>query len=182
MKDYQTDTVAKYYTLSRPIYDSCYREFYYHGMTEEEINAYLFDSDAISNPEYTALKERNNAIETEFLAGGSALPELYAEFAENNNKMAKLMGYDNYLEYAYENVYGRGYTYEDVAGFSDYVKNYIAPVFTGLYKKWSTLSGYTDEDLQRYNNQVTRPFFATLEGNTMVNDYMLRQESKALDF
>ncbi|MBQ2252099.1 MAG: hypothetical protein II329_03935, partial [Clostridia bacterium] len=120
MKDYQTAVVAKFYTLSRPFYDSCYREFYYYGMTEEEIKAFLFDSDTISNPEYTALKDRNNAIETEVLAlsnpmSGDELPILYAEFVDNNNKMAKLMGYDNYLEYAYENVYGRDYTYEDVA-------------------------------------------------------------------
>ena len=81
----------------------------YYGMTEEEIKVYLVESDAISNPKYTALDERNNAIEVEFLAlsapqQGDELPILYAEFAENNNKMAQLMGYDNYLEYAYKNV------------------------------------------------------------------------------
>ena len=108
MLDYYTAAVAKFYTLSRPFYNSCYREFYYQGMTDEEINAFLFDSDAVSNPEYTALKERNNAIEVEFLSLSAAeqkikLPELYAEYVANNNAMAKLMGYDNYLEYAYEN-------------------------------------------------------------------------------
>lgn len=176
MKDYQTAIVAKYYTLSRPIYDSCYREFYYLDMTEEEINAYLFDSDAISNPEYTALKDRNNAIETEFLAlsstSGDLIPTLYAEFAENNNKMAQLMGYDNYLEYAYENVYGRGYTHEDVKAFSDYVKIYISPVFTKVYNKWSNLAGYTEDDLTAYKKQMSHPFFQTLDSNTLVNDFI----------
>ena len=177
MMDYQTNVIAKFYTLSRPFYDSCYRDFYYYGMTEEEINAFLFDSDAISNPEYTALKERNNAIETEFLALSSSeqkakLPDLYAEFADNNNKMAALMGYDNYLEYAYENVYGRDYTYEDVAQLSDYVKTYISPVFADVYKTWSNLTGYTQDDLDKYYGQVQKPFFEVLEGNTLVNDYI----------
>jgi hypothetical protein len=177
MMDYQTAVVAKFYTLSRPFYDSCYRDFYYYGMTEEEINAFLFDSDAISNPEYTALKERNNAIEAEFLALSSSeqkakLPELYAEFADNNNKMANLMGYDNYLEYAYENVYGRDYTYEDVAQLSEYVKTYLSPVFASVYKTWSTLSGYTQDDLDKYYGQVQKPFFEVLDGNTLVNDYV----------
>ncbi len=177
MMDYQTNVIAKFYTLSRPFYDSCYRDFYYYGMTEEEINAFLFDSDAISNPEYTALKERNNAIEVEFLALSASdqakkLPELYAEFADNNNKMAALMGYDNYLEYAYENVYGRDYTYEDVAQLSEYVKTYISPVFAQVYKTWNTLSGYTQDDLDKYYGQVQTPFFTTLEGNTLVNDYI----------
>ena len=177
MMDYQTNVVAKFYTLSRPFYDSCYRDFYYYGMTEEEINAFLFDSDAISNPEYTALKERNNAIESEFLAMPSSeqkekLPELYEEFAENNNKMAQLMGYDNYLEYAYGNVYGRDYTYEDVAQLSEYVKTYLSPVFASVYDTWNKLSGYTQDDLDKYYGQVNRPFFEILESNTLVNDYI----------
>ena len=177
MMDYQTAVIAKFYTLSRPFYDSCYRDFYYYGMTEEEINAFLFDSDAISNPEYTALKERNNAIEAEFLALGTAdqkakLPELYAEFADNNNKMAALMGYENYLEYAYENVYGRDYTYTDVAQLSDYVKTYIAPVFTQVFTTWNNLAGYTEEDLEGYYSQASYPFFENLKGNTLVNDYI----------
>lgn len=177
MMDYQTAVIAKFYTLSRPFYDSCYRDFYYYGMTEEEINSFLFDSDAISNPEYTALKERNNAIETEFLALSSSeqnekLPALYEEFADNNNKMAQLMGYDNYLEYAYENVYGRDYTYEDVAELSGYIKTHIAPVFNDLYTTFRNLTGYTDEELAIYNSQCTKSFFSNLEGNTTLNDYI----------
>ncbi len=177
MMDYQTAVIAKFYTLSRPFYDSCYRDFYYYGMTEEEINAFLFDSDAISNPEYTALKERNNAIESEFLAlSGSEkrekLPTLYAEFVENNNKMAELMGYENYLEYAYENVYGRDYSYQDAANLSEYVKTYMSPVFNKIYKVYRNLTGYTDEEFERYQSHTSHPFFENLEGNTQVNDYI----------
>lgn len=178
MMDYYTAVIAKFYTLSRPFYDSCYRDFYYYGMTEEEINAFLFDSDAISNPEYTALKERNNAIEAEFLALSegeqkSAISALYAEFVENNNKMAEIMGYDNYLEYAYENVYGRDYTYEDVSILSDYVKTYLSPVFSSLYQQWSGLQSYaTAEEKEKYFIQFNRPFFENVEGNTLVNDYI----------
>lgn len=177
MMDYQTAVIAKFYTLSRPFYDSCYRDFYYYGMTEEEINAFLFDSDAISNPEYTALKERNNAIEAEFLALSSSeqkkqLPALYAEFAENNNKMAELMGYENYLEYAYENVYGRDYSYEDAANLSEYVKTYISPIFNTIYKKFRSLTGYTPEEKEEYLSQSSHSFFENLAGNTHVNDYI----------
>ena len=178
MMEYQTAVIAKFYTLSRPFYDSCYRDFYYYGMTEEEINAFLFDSDAISNPEYTALKDRNSAIEAEFLALSSSeqkkqLPALYAEFAENNNKMAELMGYDNYLEYAYENVYGRDYSYEDAAALSEYVKTYISPVFNSVYAQYNGLAGYaSDEEKEEYRNQASRSFFENLAGNTYVNDYI----------
>ena len=178
MMDYYTAVVAKFYTLSRPFYDSRYRDFYYYGMTEEEINAFLFDSDAISNPEYTALKERNNAIEAEIVALPSpinvdTLSTLYAEFVENNNKMAKLMGYDNYLEYAYENVYNRDYTYQDTTKLAEYVKQYISPIFNAVYKKWGAVSGgLSDSDKESYYSQIEYPFFENLVGNTTVNDYI----------
>ncbi len=177
MLDYHTNVVAKFYTLSRPFYDSCYREFYYQGMSEEEINAFLFDSDAVSNPEYTALKERNNAIETEFLALSelqqkAKIAEMYAEFAENNNKMAVLMGYENYLEYAYENVYGRDYTYQDAAELADLVKEYIAPVFAAVYKKWDTIAVSDQKDIDTYYSQVRDSFFENINANTLVNDYI----------
>ena len=177
MLDYHTQIVAKFYTLSRPFYDSCYREFYYQGMSEEEINSFLFDSDAVSNPEYTALKERNNAIETEFLALSEMqqkerVAEMYAEFAANNNKMAQLMGYENYLEYAYENVYGRDYTYQDAAELADMVKEYIAPVFAAIYKKWDTISVREQADIDTYYSQVQNSFFEDLAPNTLVNDYI----------
>lgn len=177
MMDYYTAVVAKFYTLSQPLYDSCYREFYYYGMTEEEINAFLFDSNALTNPEYTALKERNNAIEVEFLAiadptAGSKVPELYAEFVENNNKMAVLMGYDNYLEYAYENVYGREYTYQDVSNIAEYVKTYFSFIYSATYSKWNNISDYTQADIDDYYGQVSDSFFENLKPNTTLNDYI----------
>lgn len=177
MLDYQTNVIAQFYTLSRPFYDSCYRDFYYYGMTEEEINAFLLDSDTVSNPEYTALKERNNAIEVEFLAihdpvSASNVPELYAEFAKNNNEMAKMMGYDNYLEYAYENTYGRDYSYEEAAQLSEYVKTHLSPAFEKLYRAWRKTSNGSDEDKAVYKAQTSQSFFATYETNRTVNDYI----------
>ena len=177
MNEYYTAIVAKFYTLSRPFYDSCYREFYYQGMTDEEINSFLFDSDTVSNPTYTALKNRNNEIETTFVAMSGAekrdnLAQLYAEFADNNNKMAELMGYDNYLEYAYENVYGRDYTYEDAQQFAAYVKEYLAPIFSAVYKKYNSSSADTQESSDMYKSQVKYSFFETLSSNTTVNDYI----------
>ena len=177
MNEYYTAIIAKFYTLSRPFYDSCYREFYYQGMTDEEINSFLFDSDTVSNPEYTALKNRNSEIETTFIAMSDAeqklnVATLYAEFAENNNKMAKLMGYDNYLEYAYENVYGRDYTYEEAGQFADYVKTYLSPVFNAVYKKWDNIVADTQESIDQYYTQVRDPFFESIDSNTLVNDYI----------
>ena len=171
MLDYYTDLIAKFYSLSRPFYDSCYREFFYHGMTEEEIKAYLFDSDTLSNPEYTALKNRNDEIEVTFLALSSPsddpkVLELYKEFVDNNNKMAKLMGYSNYLEYAYENVYSRDYSYQDVAKIKKYVQDYLVEIYLTI-----DAGDYTSAEYKEYSEVMTKSFFTNATANAFVNGY-----------
>lgn len=179
MQTYYTDLVAKFYSLSQPWYDSMFRDFFFEGATEEEINAFLFDSNAYANEEYTALKNRNDEIELEFNGIGnptigSTVPTLYAEFVENNTRMAEILGYDNYLEYAYENVYDRDYTYQDAAQFVEYVKEYIVPVYNNIYGKWNrvTSSNLTDEDIDTYYSVVSNSFFKDAFGNKLFNDYI----------
>ena len=179
MQTYYTDLVAKFYSLSQPWYDSMFREFFFEGATEEEINAFLFDSNAYANEEYTTLKDRNDAIELEFNGisnpeFGPEIPELYAEFVSNNTRIAKILGYDNYLEYAYENVYDRDYTYQDAAQFVEYVKEYIVPVYNSIYTQWNTLTSgnLTEKDVNTYNSVVTNSFFKDAFGNKLFNDYI----------
>ena len=180
ISELRTALVADFYIFSEPIYNSMYREFYYYGMTEQEILAFIFDSNAVSNPEYKALVDRNNEIEVEFNALANpamsdSVPTLYAEFVANNNKIAALMGYENYLEYAYENMYDRDYSYQDVAEIADYVKQYIAPLYIATYDKWMALKsggGLGDADINQYYNQVSDSFFETYESNRLLNDYI----------
>lgn len=177
MMDYYTELVASFYSLSQPWYDSMFRDYFFYGATEEEINAFLFDSNAYANDEYTALKNRNDAIELEYndIANptiGTKTPELYYEFVQNGNRMADILGYENYLEYAYENVYDRDYTYEEVASFVDYVRQYIAPVFNQLYSDFNSISGYTQEDLDEYSSVLHSSFFYNAMGNRLFNDYI----------
>lgn len=177
MQNYYTDLVSKFYSLSQPWYDSMYRDFFFYGATEEEILAFLSDSRALADPEYVALKARNDAIELEFNSiedpvASPDVPALYAEFVENNNRMAEILGYDNYLEYAYENVYDRDYTYQDVAAFVEYVREYIAPVYNEMYERWETIDGYTNPDIEEYYSVVMYSFFENAEANEIFNDYI----------
>ncbi len=181
MSSFYTDLVSKYYTLSQPWYDSMYREFFFYGATEEEINAFLFDSNALSNPEYTALKDRNNQIELEYfnIADPITSPmvtSLYAEMVENNNRLAEILGYDNYLEYAYSNVYSRDYTYQDVATFTEYVKDYIIPIYNATYKRFvgmmSSGQFFTDKEIDEYYAMVMESFFENQLSNEMFNNYI----------
>ena len=179
MMTYYTDLVAKFYSLSQPWYDSMFRDFFFYGATEEEINAFLFDSNAIANPEYTELKNRNDEIELEFLdivnpIAGSQICTLYEELVANNNKIAQLLGYENYLDYAYENVYDREYSHEDVAEFVEYVKKYIAPAYNEIYAKWS--SSYTADTPESVREElfdaVLDSFFTDANANNLLNNYI----------
>jgi oligoendopeptidase F len=159
-----------------------YREFYFYGMSEEEINAYLFDSNALANPEYTALKDRNDAIELELnglsedeLKNGDKVPTLYAEFVENNNKIAALLGYDNYLEYAYENVYSREYSPEDVANFAEYVKTYLVPAFNMLYSEHSGAK-VAESSREGILACIKDSFFDSPKANAILNDFIDEME------
>ena len=177
MQNFYTDLVSKFYSLSEPWYDSMYREFFFYGATEEEIKDFLADSKALSNPEYVELKARNDAIELEFNSIADPVkdpnvPILYAELVENNNRMAEILGYSNYLEYAYESIYDRDYSYEDVAGFYEYVKKYIAPIYNRIYVKWETIDGYTKADLEEYYSVVQYSFFENGLANELFNNYL----------
>ena len=173
----RTDLISRFYEFSDPIYKSMYREFYYYGMTEQEINAFILDSNAVSNPEYKALVDDNTAIEIEYNAlphpdVDIKVPGLYARFVANNKRIAEILGYENYLEYAYENIYSREYSYEDVHQISDYVKKYISGNFTKLYSAWNSMGGYNEDDIDSYNSQMLESFFSNVNSNKTLNDYI----------
>ena len=179
MQTYYTDLVASFYSLSQPWYDCKFREFFFEGATEDEIKAFLADSAAYSDEEYMALKNRNDEIELEYYGitspeGGEKVPELYYEFVQNNKQIAEILGYDNYLEYAYENVYDRDYSYEDAALFVEYVKKYIVPIYNDIYDKWVriTSSRLSENDLKLYNALGVNSFFDDALGNKLFNDYI----------
>ena len=180
VSEVRTELVSRFYSFSKPIYDSMYRDFYYYGMTEQEIMAFIFDSDAVSNPEYKALTDRNNEIQIAFnnLTKPEEDPEvltLYAEFVANNKRMAEIMGYENYLEYAYENVYSREYTYQEVSEVVGYVKEHLVDVYCDIYDKYMYLTssgGFSQADISDYYSQVLYSFFEDEKGNKTVNDYI----------
>ena len=166
----RTEMVSKFYSFSGAIADSMYREYYYEGMTDEEIDEYVGESDAVSNPEYVALVQRNDEIESEYLqiskpATSSQVPVMYAEFVANNKKIAELLGYDNYLEYAYSSIYDRDYSYTDTKAVYEYVKEYIVPVFNKLYTRYRNTSSST-----KYSSGSS--FFTNVDQNKALNDYM----------
>ena len=164
----RTEMVSKFYAFSGPIAESMYREYYYEGMTKEEIDEYVGESEAVSNTEYVELVKRNDEIESEYLqipkpASSDKVPPMYAEFVANNKRIAELLGYENYLAYAYEVMYDRDYSYTDTKVVYEYVKKYMVDVYNELYANYG-------------GNNATygsgSSFFQVYDQNKSLNDYI----------
>lgn len=168
------NTVSKQYNLMFSNYygivvavnqskDSTFkREFYtYYNygqeLSQEEIDQLLQDAqvnsgnnetqDKIDNiiDQYSQLDYNANNYTTQ-------ASKLYAQLVSLNNTLAKSFGYDDYMSYAYENVYYREYTPDQVATMRNYVKQYIAPLYNKIAtenKKYTSLS--KDADVDFYN-------------------------------
>lgn len=77
----------------------------------------------------------------------------YGEFVQANNAIAKQSGYNNYMEYAYSEVYNREYTPQDVAAMRSYVKQYIAPILIKVQEQYDEY--FPSEDYYSASNSST---------------------------
>ncbi len=90
---------------------------------------------------------------------------LYEQLVNKNNQLAVLYGYDNYMTYAYKNVYNRSYTPAQTKAMSAFVKQYIVPLYTSINAKFETaynaLDGNdaTDADINLYNGLMFDSLF-----------------------
>ena len=110
----------------KKVYDSSFKEQFFIGYSEEEI----LDLIKEYPKEYYDLEEENNKLYSEYesisdVDVNERIPSLYKELVVNFNKQAKLCGYDDYRDFAYKNVYGRDYKYNDTKDFSNYTKSYV---------------------------------------------------------
>ena len=111
-----------------------FKSDFFPGMTDKEIEESIGKE---KSEKYYDLYKKIDKLQTEHSAYSdeevmSKGPKLYAELVGYQNELAKEEGYDNYLEYAYENVYGRDYTYQDTDEFFNNVSKYIWPEYKNL--------------------------------------------------
>lgn len=112
-----------------------YDELYIADYTVN-INGVDYDMDTISE----AYEAGEISIE-EYFSGfadileqrNQELGELYLELVDVRTQIAQSYGYDNYADYAYEEIYDRDYTPEDLEEYRRQVIEYIVPVEHDLY-------------------------------------------------
>lgn len=182
ISDYRTDCVKNFYALYRLIHETQYREFFFsyeEGWTDEDIEQALIMSDSYGGDEYAELNKRADEILVEFRNiknqdTDKKVLDLYYEFVNINTQIADIAGYDNYMEYAYENVYDREYSPEDVHQMREYVLTYIKPLMTKLKSKY-TASYTTDKDAQ--NALLNKSIMSNELTSRIVSDYFKQLNS-----
>ncbi len=199
VSEYRTALISDFYTLYRTIYETEYREYFYaedEGWTDEDIKKALVLSDSYGNEEYKEINDRINEIEIEFReisspASSADVPKLYEEFIKLNNELAKLAGYDNYVEYAYENVYNRDYTPEETAQMRNLLKDNFKTLFRNVYYAYRSAMGSVPaagtEAHDIYSAITSKSIFKSPIGTELVKSYFELMNSttagdKEIDF
>ena len=141
------DLNDKYNITCREIYlNSPYAGELFEGWSEEEIRS-LLDYD----PDIMALRKEIEELQVEVdnLDDGAKdyfdkSAALYVQIVTKNNQLAAMYKdaegnpkYDNYYDYATENVYSRDYKAEDLAEFRQFVIEYVVPNFSNVYSDFN---------------------------------------------
>lgn len=64
------------------------------------------------------------------------LGAIYLQMVDLRRQIARTAGYDSYTQYAYETIYQRDYTPEEIQQFHASVKEHIAPLLNALLTLW----------------------------------------------
>ncbi|MCC8079268.1 MAG: S-layer homology domain-containing protein [Oscillospiraceae bacterium] len=111
-----------------------FEEYWGEETVEEALNASAYTDEQLALlSEETELINEYYAAMAEDVVDYEAVGEIYLELLRVRNAFAESLGYENYAEYAYPNVYYRDYTPEQAAALCAEVGEYIMPVFRTLY-------------------------------------------------
>ena len=147
------DVMDLYYSLLYKLLESEYEEDVFEGWSEEDKQS-VRDRYEVTGEEYTRLQNEITDLQMQYneLDGdigeefALAVEDIYLALIDKNKALAKLEGYDDYAEYAYENAYGRSYEPAQAKTLEANIKQHISPILNELYD-YESLKQYVDEKL-----------------------------------
>lgn len=154
------EEVAKWQEALYPkMYESEYKDQFFSGYTEEEIQELL---NSVKPDEYYEIENKQEALRKQYndlsrSEKDDGVYDIYLSLVKNYKDEATLLGYDNYLQYAYKGIYEREYTPEEVETFNTYVKDYIVPMMFEVKESSSQAINElsSDEKQKLYEFQTT---------------------------
>ena len=131
---------AEYYTLYALVYNTRFRNYFYSeedGWTQDDIDKMVSYASVYTDEKMVEANAEMTNITNEFYeimdpAFSDKVPELYEKYIALANAFGKAQGYSNYLEAAYDLVYGRSYTPNDAATIRTYIKKYFSEILLTL--------------------------------------------------
>lgn len=118
-------------------------------MTDEEIEEYIGVeySDKFYDLQSQAVEISNKVDELDDSSSTytSETNSYYKQLVKINNELAKEAGYDNYLDYAYSEIYSRNYTYKDAQTFSSLVGKYLPDASLKASSTYTKIKSSYDE-------------------------------------
>ena len=154
-------------SLYQDMYDSAYKDQFFQGYTEEEIQKLINSKkpDAyyeLEKKQEELLKGYRDLTDEEIQDNTA---DIYLALVKNYKEEAKLLGYDSYIDYAYKDIYEREYTPSEVTSFNGYVKDTVLPLMQNLKNiREDKVNALTNEEKNRINS------FHQANYNTMIAD------------
>ncbi len=133
----------------------------------QAVEQYL-DSAESSNEAESVLSEYRQAM-AQYYSSYTTFDSLYGRLVSAYNKQAQSYGYDNYIEYAYSEIYNREYTPEQTQTLHDNVKEYIAPALVEVNIALNAM--YRGSSI-RFSDETNRDFYETLDSTAIVRSYI----------
>ncbi|MGM9970892.1 MAG: hypothetical protein ACI35W_00610 [Anaeroplasmataceae bacterium] len=147
-----------------------YSDLIFKNWTQEDI-ANLLDTNEDTSKIITELNLENeeiiNYVDKMNMYDESFLTECskeYVKLVANNQEIAKLSGYENYYEYSQKEIYFRDWSLEEIADFTEYVKEYLVPLFSQITRRCSEIKEkLTEEQLEQANIIISNIRYSQLE-------------------
>ena len=139
----------KIVTEAQDAYIEAFRRIYQADVpTKAQLFADWTEADLLMLEKYTSeitqLKQRNSEIEVAYQSiqddpqFTTKMVPLFLEKVANNNRIAQILGYDNYYEYAYTMEYDRDYDAQQVEAMRSYAATYLVPTLQQSLQKYYT--------------------------------------------
>lgn len=169
-RDMYYDIFEEYKAFCRAIYESesIYKEEFFEDWTEEDIEMLYVDPVATEIREaMTDLEEKANKTNNNYNAPAwkMVITGIYKQYVEKSKEYASFYNYENYYEYATEEVYGRDYTKEDLDAFHQYVKEYIVPLTVNYMKVGNRDYSYLTPNQKLFIDNLNKLDYDRLDKN-----------------